>query len=219
MFDILLSITDYLQYLKPDVLIKAAGEYGFYLVLFIIFAETGLFFGFFLPGDSLLFVSGLFCRTVDFGFNLPVLLLGLMIAGILGNLVGYFTGYKLGRALFSKEDSIIFKKKYLTMTEEFYNKYDRMALILGRFIPIIRTFAPILAGVIRLDYKKFMVYNVAGSIAWVASITIAGFLLGEIEFVRKNIELIVVGLIIITIIPVFSTYFKAKKNMKKKGEW
>lgn len=199
---------------NPETIVKG----GLVLLLFIIFAETGLFFGFFLPGDSLLFVSGLFIGTGDLaltgntGADLGLIILFVTIAAILGNFVGYYFGYVTGPRLFKRDDSLIFKKKYLEMTQSFYNKYGKAALILGRFLPIVRTFVPILAGAIRLDFGKFTMYNIVGAILWVPTFIILGFWLGNYTWVKENLEKIVIGLIIITIIPVIRTYFRERKR-------
>jgi len=152
---------------------------GFYLLLVVVFAETGLFFGFFLPGDYLLFMAGLLCATGAFDISIYVLVSSLIISGILGNYMGYWFGYRTGPLLFSKDDSVFFKKRYIVMAEDFYEKYGGMALILGRFFPIIRTFAPIFAGVVKVKFKKFTLYNVIGSIAWVVTLTLTGYFLGR----------------------------------------
>ena len=207
-----MTLHDLLQYLKPENIVKAKG--AFPLVLAIIFAETGLFIGFFLPGDSLLFVSGLFNGTGDFEINIFVLILSVLAAAVIGNVVGYYFGYKLGPALFAKEDSLIFKKKYLEMTQSFYERHGGKALILGRFIPVIRTFVPILAGAIKLDFKRFLLYNIIGATLWVPTMIIAGYFLGKIDIVKNNVDLIVVGLIIVTMIPVVSTYLKERRRHK-----
>ena len=148
------------QYLDAETMIRSG---GFYLILFVIFAETGLFFGFFLPGDYLLFLAGLFTASGLLEVSIFSLCLGMIIAGILGNFVGYWFGWRTGPMLFKRKDSWLFKQKYIVMAEEFYNKYGGTALILGRFMPIIRTFAPIFAGVVRLDFKKFILFNIIGS--------------------------------------------------------
>ena len=152
---------------------------GLALLLFIIFAETGLFFGFFLPGDSLLFVAGLMCGSPIFDVNIVTLNLTVITAGILGNFVGYYFGKKTGPMLFKRDDSLLFKKKHANAAKDFYERYGGMALILGRFIPIIRTFVPIMAGVVSIDFKKFVIYNVVGSIAWVSSMMLGGYFLEE----------------------------------------
>ena len=193
---------------------------GLALLLFVIFAETGLMVGFFLPGDSLVFISGLLCGTKPelLGIEIHTLILSMSAAAIIGNITGFYFGKKVGPALFTKNDNLIFKKHYLEMTRAFYDKHGGKSLVLGRFLPIIRTFAPILAGVIQMDFKKFMVYNVVGALLWIPSLSLLGFFLGEILWVQNNLEWIVIGLIIVTIIPVISTYRKEdalRKNEQK----
>jgi membrane-associated protein len=186
---------------------------GLALLLFVVFAETGLLIGFFLPGDSLIFISGMICvsRPELLGVNLVQLILSLSLAAIIGNCAGYWFGYKVGPPLFRKEDSLIFKKKYLELTKAFYDKNGGKTLILGRFLPIIRTFAPILAGIIKIDFKMFMVYNVVGAFAWIGILGSVGYYLGTYKWVQDNIGYIVIGLIIITMIPLFLTWLKNRK--------
>jgi membrane-associated protein len=183
---------------------------GFYLLLIVIFAETGLFFGFFLPGDYLLVLAGLLCATHILDVDIFVLLASLIMAGILGNYTGYWFGYRTGPMLFKRNESFFFKKRYVTMAEEFYAKYGGMALVLGRFFPIIRTFAPIFAGVVKVNFRKFTLYNIIGSATWVCTLTLAGFFLGrkypdEIKFYLKYV---ILGLILITSIPLLIAYLK-----------
>ncbi|HTD39203.1 MAG TPA: VTT domain-containing protein [Mucilaginibacter sp.] len=183
---------------------------GFYLLLIVIFAETGLFFGFFLPGDYLLVLAGLLCATHMLDVDIFVLLASLIMAGILGNYAGYWFGYRTGPMLFKRNESLFFKKRYVTMAEEFYAKYGGMALVLGRFFPIIRTFAPIFAGVVKVNFRKFTLYNIIGSTTWVCTLTLAGFFLGrkypdEIKFYLKYV---ILGLILITSIPLLIAYVK-----------
>ena len=188
---------------------------GLALLLFIIFAETGLFFGFFLPGDSLLFVAGLMCGSPIFDVNIVTLNLTVITAGILGNFVGYYFGKKTGPMLFKRDDSLLFKKKHVNAAKDFYDRYGGMALILGRFIPIIRTFVPIMAGVVTIDFKKFVIYNVVGSIAWVSSMTLSGYFLGKIfPSLQENLEYIVITIILVSMIPVVLTYLKERKRSK-----
>lgn len=199
---------------NPETIVKG----GLVLLLFIIFAETGLFFGFFLPGDSLLFVSGLFVGTGDLtltggvGFDLGLIIILVTAAAILGNFTGYYFGYITGPRLFKRDDSLIFKKKYLEMTQSFYDRYGKAALILGRFLPIVRTFVPILAGAIRLNFGRFSAYNIIGAALWVPTFIILGFWLGNYTWVRHNLEKIVIALIVVTIIPVIRTYFREKRR-------
>ncbi len=208
------SVVEFLKQLTDPQSIIAYG--GLALLLFVVFAETGLLIGFFLPGDSLIFISGMICVSKPelLGVNLPVLILLLCAAAILGNIVGYWFGYKVGPPLFERKDSLIFKKRYLEVTQEFYNKNGGKTLIIGRFLPIIRTFAPILAGVVKIDFKKFMLYNVVGALAWIGTLCSIGYFLGTYEWVQKNIGYIVIGLIIITTIPVAVTFFRERKNKK-----
>ncbi|MDB5005938.1 MAG: yqjA [Mucilaginibacter sp.] len=184
---------------------------GFYFLLIVVFAETGLFFGFFLPGDYLLFMSGLLCSTGRFNISIYTLVFSLMAAGILGNFTGYWFGYRTGPALFNKNNSLFFKKHYVAIAEEFFAKHGGMALVLGRFFPIIRTFAPIFAGVVKMDIKKFTIYNIIGSVTWVCTFTLAGFFLGRrYPQLKDYMEFIVIGLIIFTTIPLIFAFLKRK---------
>lgn len=194
---------------------------GLALLIFVVFAETGLLIGFFLPGDSLLFIAGLLCATNPDLMNVDIQTLvgALCAAAIIGNVVGYVFGKKVGERLFRKEDSLLFKKRYLEITRSFYARHGGKALILGRFLPIIRTFAPILAGAIQIDVKKFMLYNIIGGVLWVSSLTFTGYYLGnEFPIVKKYLGLIVIALIIITAIPVLKTYLTEKKFHEKDKE-
>jgi membrane-associated protein len=190
---------------------------GLYLVALIVFAETGLFVGFFLPGDSLLFVTGLIIAQSASPFdtaalNLPYWIVLITLAGIIGNLVGYWFGKKTGPILFERKDTWLFKRKHLIQAKEFYEKKGGSAIILARFIPIVRTFAPIVAGVVHMERKKFLLYNIFGSFAWVLSMTITGYCLGENEWVKGNLEKIVIGLILVTTLPVLYKMIFAKKR-------
>ncbi|MFM2204085.1 MAG: hypothetical protein RLZZ605_1049 [Bacteroidota bacterium] len=190
---------------------------GLYLVALIVFAETGLFVGFFLPGDSLLFVTGLIIAQSASPFdtaslNLPYWIVLITLAGIIGNLVGYWFGKKTGPILFERKDTWLFKRKHLLQAKEFYEKKGGSAIILARFIPIVRTFAPIVAGVVHMERKKFLIYNIVGSFAWVLSMTITGYCLGENEWVKGNLEKIVIGLILVTTLPVLYKMIFAKKR-------
>lgn len=205
---------EYLQNLTDAQSILSSG--GFYLLLIVIYAETGLFFGFFLPGDYLLFLAGLLSAAGIIHVPIHTLVLSLIAAGILGNYTGYWFGYRTGPVLFSKNDSFFFKKRYIAVAEEFYAKYGGMALILGRFFPIVRTFAPIFAGVVRVDLKKFTLYNIIGSVAWVTTLTLAGYFLGRrFPELKDYLQYIVLGLIIITTIPLIIAFVR-KQYAKSK---
>ncbi|MGJ1432026.1 DedA family protein [Sphingobacterium spiritivorum] len=191
---------------------------GFYLVVLIVFAETGLFFGFFLPGDYLLFLAGLFCALNKVDVSIETMYFGILLAGIAGNFAGYWFGYRTGPMLFKRKDSWIFKRKYIIMAEEFYQKYGGTALIIGRFVPIIRTFAPIFAGVVKLDFKKFVIYNVFGAFLWVTLLTLSGYFLGvKFPGIINYVEYIIVGMIAIAFLPIVIALLKrAIKNRKNK---
>jgi membrane-associated protein len=202
------------EFLKTLVDPKSIIDYGgLALLLFVVFAETGLLIGFFLPGDSLIFISGMICISNPelLDVSLPTLIISLSLAAIAGNVVGYWFGYKVGPPLFQRKDSWIFKKKYLEITRDFYEKNGGRTLIVGRFLPIIRTFAPILAGIFKIDFKKFMLYNVIGGVAWIGLLSSIGYYLGKNKWVQENIEWIVIGLVVITILPIFTSFGKKKQ--------
>src|ERR1700744_1227238 len=190
---------------------------GFYFLLIVVFAETGLFFGFFLPGDYLLFMAGLLCSSGMIDVSPVLLVSSLIIAGVLGNYTGYWFGFRTGPVLFNRNDSLFFKKRYIVVAEEFYAKHGGMALILGRFFPIIRTFAPIFAGVVKVDFKKFTLYNFVGSIAWISTFTLSGYFLGrKYPQLKDYLQYVVIGLIIVTTIPLLIAFLR-KRVIKKEG--
>jgi membrane-associated protein len=197
---------------NPETIIDVG---GLALLLFVVFAETGLLIGFFLPGDSLLFTAGLLCGTGAFDVNIITLVAGICVAGILGNITGYLFGKRVGDKIFTRDDNLIFKKRYITITHDFYKRHGGRTLVLGRFLPIIRTFAPILAGVVKIDFRRFMIYNVIGSVSWVFSLTLTGYLLGiKYPGIKEYLGYIVVFLVIVTLIPVVRTYRKERKLQK-----
>ncbi|MEP6513830.1 MAG: VTT domain-containing protein [Parafilimonas sp.] len=218
-------------------------EYGgLWLLLFIIFAETGLFAGFFFPGDSLLFVAGIYSHVNEKGepglayeflklfglgnvqnewLDLLVLWLIISIAGILGNYVGYWFGKKSGPYLYSRKDTFFFKKKYLQQATDFYTQYGGWAIVAARFVPIIRTFAPIVAGLVKMDGKRFTYYNVAGCIAWVAAMLLAGHFLDKwirqqfgIEL-KDHLEIIVITIVLVSTLPILYKFFFSKNEAKQ----
>lgn len=201
---------------------------GLWVLLFIVFAETGLMVGFFLPGDSLLFVAGIYSeKLVDSAItggtgstflDLVVLWIMISICGIIGNSVGYWFGHKTGPFLFHRKDSFLFKKKHLYQAKEFYDKHGGQAIIFARFLPIVRTFAPIIGGIVAMDRKKFFLYNVIGCLAWVFAMLFAGhyleeFVLNKFNFdLKKHLEVIVIGIVVITTAPVLYKLFFGRKN-------
>ena len=203
------------QLLDAEALIRSG---GFYLVLFIVYAETGLFFGFFLPGDYLLFLAGLFCASGLLNVSIYILCLGIFAAGVLGNFTGYWFGWRTGPMLFKRKDSWLFKRKYVIMAEEFYHKYGGAALIIGRFVPIIRTFAPIFAGIVQMNFRKFVLFNLSGCAVWVMLLTLSGYFLGlEFPQIVHYIEYIVVGFISLTFMPILIALIRKRMATRKKN--
>lgn len=198
---------------------------GIYVVLFIVFAETGLFAGFFLPGDSLLFLAGIYSDSlmetvIDFGSeHVNVIMLSVMvaIAGIIGNTFGYWFGAKSGTYLYTRKDSFWFKKKYLIQSQEFFEKHGGRAIIFARFLPVIRTFAPIIAGVVGMDKKKFMFFNIISSFAWAFALILAGHYLSSLFMKQFNIDLkhyieyIIIAIVLITTVPLILNAIKGNR--------
>jgi membrane-associated protein len=196
-----------MEYLEPIFLIKTLGALG---IIAIVFAESGLFFGFFLPGDSLLFTAGLVASQ---GYmSLWPLLLGSALAAILGDSVGYAFGRRVGPKIFTKEDSFFFKKAYLEKTKLFYEKHGKKTIVLARFIPIVRTFAPILAGVGRMDYKQFLAYNICGGIGWSTGMILLGFILGKtVPDIEHYIFPIIILIIAVSMIPNALEFLRSRR--------
>lgn len=221
----LLEVFHWSQLLQPQFYIEHG---GLWLILFVVFAETGLFAGFFLPGDSLLFVAGIYAGPLaaeivpsnNEWINLLVITAFISVAGILGNYVGYTFGKKVGPTMFDWKENLFFKKKYLVQAQEFYEKHGGRAIIIARFIPIVRTFAPIIAGIVNMDRQKFMYNNVVGSIVWVTSMVFGGhflqtWILEHFQFdLKKHLEVIVLGIVFITTAPVI---FKVITHRSKKA--
>jgi membrane-associated protein len=193
---------------KPQELIEFG---GFALVLVIIFLENGVFFGFFLPGDSLLFTAGLVCTTI-LKITLTKLIIGIALAAIAGYYFGYWFGWKTGDNIYNRKESIFFKKKYIETAQEFYKKYGGIALILGRFLPIVRTFAPILAGIVRVNPFIFFIYTLVGAFLWPLIVCGAGFYVGQVfPQAIDYLNYIIIGFIVVTSIPVIKSLTKKKK--------
>ena len=194
--------------LDPIVLIKTVGLVG---IILIVFAETGLFFGFFFPGDSLLFTAGIFASQGF--FNLEVLLIGCVIAAVLGDSVGYWSGKKYGRKLFERDSGFFFKKQRLYDAEAFYEKHGKLTIIIARFVPIIRTFAPIVAGIGKMHYGTFISYNVFGGVVWASGMILLGYFLGNLIPNPDKYILPIAGLIIlISVVPILIKAFKVYKK-------
>jgi membrane-associated protein len=183
----------------------------FGVVALIIFVETGAVIMPLLPGDSLLFVSG--AVTAIAGLNVHLLVAILIAAAIAGDSVNYYVGSKLGLRAFDNKDSRVFKRVYLERTQAFYEKYGAFSIVMGRFVPIVRTFVPFLAGVAQMPYRVFFLYNVVGGVLWISSLTYAGYLFGNIPWVQKNLTLIVVGIVIASIMPMVIKYLQERRRV------
>jgi len=192
---------------NPVILIQLVGYIG---LILIVFAETGLLFGFFLPGDSLLIAAGLFAAKGD--MNVFILLSTLTAAAIVGDALGFYIGYKLGPLLYKKDDSLFFRKKHILAAKEFYEKHGGKTIIIARFVPIIRTFAPTVAGAAQMNYRRFAVFNIVGAFFWVFSMVLAGFYLGRAfgEKINDYIHLLIGGVIILSLMPLVINWVKIK---------
>ncbi len=217
------------QLLQPQFYIEHG---GLWLILFVVFAETGLFVGFFLPGDSLLFVAGIYSSNLANAFiptgneylDLVELLVLISLAGIAGNSVGYWFGRKVGPTMYDWKENMLFKRKYLRQAHDFYEKHGGGAIVIARFIPIVRTFAPIVAGIVQMNSKKFVFYNIVGCIAWVFSMLFGGhflqkWILAEFQFdLREHLEVIVIGIVLVTTAPVIIKLLFSKSKPPQQPE-
>lgn len=203
------SLTDPAQLIRllSQVL---TGWLGYALLAGIVFAETGLLVGLFLPGDSLLFTVGVVAGAG--GLNIVQICLLLVIASITGDQAGYFLGHRTGPKIFSRQDSRFFKQEYVTHTQAFYAKHGGKTLIYAKFVPIVRSFAPFMAGVGRMPYLRFFSFNVFGGIGWVLSMTMAGYFLGGIPLIRRNFEKVVIGIVVVSVIPVVIQVWQARRK-------
>jgi len=208
------SVSEFFEVLLNSEKLIQTG--GLVLLLFVVFAETGIFIGFIFPGDALLFTAGILCGTKDLSINIFLLLILVFTAAVLGNAVGFATGKYLGKRLFLKKDTFFFKQKHLETTRIFYRKYGGISLIAGRFIWIVRTFVPILAGAIDMNFWKFNYYNVAGAMIWVGSLISLGYLLGrQIPAAAQNLDYIIAGITVIIMTILITT---VKRMSKKTSE-
>ena len=200
--EILVSFFDHLT--DPDWIVAHG---GLYLLLFIVFAETGILIGFFLPGDPILFIAGIIIANMTLGQADPMLTLLYWVtlistAGILGNFVGYWCGKYFGHQLLKRKDNWLFKKAYIFRAQEFYERRGGVAIVLARFLPVVRTFAPIVAGIVKMDFRMFALYNVLGGILWVGSLVTLGYLLGENAWVQHNLEYVIMAIVLVATAPV-----------------
>ncbi|MEI2643120.1 MAG: VTT domain-containing protein [Candidatus Nanopelagicales bacterium] len=201
-----------LDALNPENILTWLGPAALIGVMFIIFAECGLLIGFFLPGDSLLFITGLFVAQGFITTPIWVVMILLSVAAVVGNAVGYWIGYKAGPKLFNKPDSRLFRKEYVDKTHQFFERYGPRAVVLARFVPIVRTFITAMAGVGRMDFRIYMTYSAIGGVLWAAGVTYLGYLLGNVPFVKNNIELILISVVAISVIPIVIEYVRHRRE-------
>jgi membrane-associated protein len=200
------------DWLDPEYILTSFGDVAFWVVVGIIFAECGLLIGFFLPGDSLLFVTGLFIASGAISMNIYLACLILFIAAVVGNVTGYWIGYKAGPSLFSKPESKLFKKEYVEHTHQFFNRYGARAIIMARFVPVVRTFITATAGIGRMDFGKYIFFSAIGGFLWAVGVTLAGYFLGNIEFVKKNLEFILILVVFVSVVPIIFEYVKHRRQ-------
>jgi membrane-associated protein len=200
------------QYLDPKTIVSA----GYFVLFFVVFAETGLAAGFFLPGDSLLVVAGLFAARGD--LNVFILLASLFVAAVVGDAVGYYSGLKMGPRIFKREKSLLFRPSHLQKAQGFYDKYGGKTIIIARFVPIVRTFAPIVAGAAKMPYRSFVVFNVIGGFLWVFSMILSGYFLGSLLKSRfginldEHIEKVVIIVVALSLLPPIIEYIKSRRE-------
>ena len=212
-----------LEFLKPEWWFDKAGAAALPVVTAIVFAESGLLFGFFLPGDSLLFFTGFltssaakqeapFDRFAEHIPALPIVLVCLTLAAVIGDQVGYYFGRKVGPTLFNRPSSRLFKQENVLKAHDFFERYGPKSIVLARFVPIVRTFTPIVAGIGQMRYRTFVTYNVLGGVLWAVGVTSLGHFLGEVEFIRDNIELAIIAVVAVSLMPVAIELYRARKH-------
>ena len=203
-------------FLDPKSLIGDVGIWGLFLV---VFAESGLLIGFFLPGDSLLFTAGFLASAPgsvpdELHLSLPLLLVGCFVAAVVGDQVGYLMGRRVGPAIFRRPDSRFFKQDNVDKAQAFFDRYGAKTIVLARFVPVVRTFAPIVAGVSRMNYRTFVTFNVIGGALWAVGVTLLGYFLGQVDFVEQNLELAILTVVAISVLPIVIELLKARKEKR-----
>jgi membrane-associated protein len=218
MIDLIKKLVDFILHIDAHLaeIIKDYGTWTYALLFLIIFAETGLVVTPFLPGDSLLFAAGAFCAKPETGLNVHVMALLLFAAAVIGDTLNYWIGAKIGPAVFKREDSILLRKKHLERAHAFFEKYGGRAIILARFVPIVRTFVPFVAGVGQMTYRRFIAYNIVGGFIWIYFFTYAGFWFGNQPFVQKNFKLVILAIIILSVVPIAVELWRGWREAKAK---
>ncbi len=200
------------EWLRPETIITWLGPWALVGLALIVFAECGLLVGFFLPGDSLLFTAGLFVASGAIDSPLWAVCALLVAAAVLGNACGYWIGRTAGPAVFDKPRSRVFKPKHVVKTREFFDRYGTRAIVLGRFVPIVRTFITVMAGVGRMDARRYLTYSLVGGVLWAAGVTVLGYWLGQFAFVKANIELILILIVVASVLPMVVEVLRARRQ-------
>jgi len=199
------------EWLDPENILRRFDNVAFWVVLAIIFAECGLLIGFFLPGDSLIFVTGLFIAQGWIAMNIWLGAVLLVAAAILGNIVGYWIGAKAGPPLFRRPDSRLFKQVYVDRTRTFFDKYGSRAIVVARFVPVVRTFITAIAGVARMDYRTFVIFSAIGGLIWAGGVLLLGYFLGTIPIVAQNIEIMLLVIVVVSVVPIVWEFVKHRR--------
>ncbi|WP_433557318.1 DedA family protein [Pseudonocardia xinjiangensis] len=200
------------EWLQPDTIISWLGPWALVGLALIVFAECGLLLGFFLPGDSLLFTGGLFVAQGSIEAPLWLVCAILVVAALAGNASGYWIGRKAGPAVFDKPKSKLFKPQHVRKTQDFFDKYGNRAIVLGRFVPVVRTFITVMAGVGQMEPKRYLTYSLIGGVAWAAGVTVLGFWLGQFAFVRDHIELMLIVIVLVSVLPILFEVVRARRS-------
>jgi membrane-associated protein len=217
MFDLIKKLVDFVLHIDVHLaeIIRDYGNWTYALLFLIIFAETGFVVTPILPGDSLLFAAGAFCAKPETGLNVHLMAFLLFVAAFLGDTVNYWIGAKIGPAVFKREDSVFLRKKHLERAHAFFEKYGGRAIILARFVPIVRTFVPFIAGVGQMTYARFIAYNLIGGFVWIYFFTYAGYWFGNQPFVQKNFKLVIIAIIILSVLPIAWEMWRAWRENKQ----
>lgn len=219
MVDLIRNLADFIIHIDRHLaeIIASYGAWTYAILFLIIFAETGLVVTPFLPGDSLLFAAGAFCAKPETGLDVHLMALCLSVAAVLGDTVNYWIGAKLGPAVFHREDSVFLRRKHLDRAHAFFEKYGGRAIILARFVPIVRTFVPFVAGIGKMTYPRFLAFNLVGGFVWIYFFTYAGFLFGNQPFVQRNFKLVIVAIIILSVIPMAVEVIRSWRESRRGG--
>src|SRR5687767_5054645 len=217
MIEAIKKLVDFILHIDVHLeeIIRSYGTWTYAILFLIIFAETGLVVTPFLPGDSLLFAAGTFCAKPENGLNVHLMAFLLFVAAVIGDTLNYWIGSKLGPAVFKREDSFFLRRKHLERAHASFEKYGGRAIILARFVPIVRTFVPFVAGVGQMTYSRFIAYNVIGGFVWIYGFTYAGFWFGELPFVKENFKLVILAIIILSVLPIVWEFWRGWQENKR----